>query len=48
MTTRPPTDTPKHVGAAWRSRRRAAGAQDVSLARRDDVTLMDRHVGPTH
>ncbi|MFV6029693.1 hypothetical protein [Streptomyces sp. NPDC056264] len=26
----------------------AAGAQDVSLTRRDDVALMDRHVDPEH
>ncbi|MCD2467464.1 hypothetical protein MBT42_28390 [Streptomyces sp. MBT42] len=45
---RPPTDTPKRVGAAWRSSRRETGPQDVSPARRDDVALMDRHVGPTH
>ncbi|MEV8586181.1 helix-turn-helix domain-containing protein [Streptomyces sp. NPDC051180] len=40
------TDTLERVGVSWRSRRRATGAHDVSVARRDDVALMDRHVGP--
>lgn len=33
------------IGVAWRSRRRATGAQDVSVARRTSVALMDTHVG---
>ncbi|MFF5972675.1 transcriptional regulator [Streptomyces sp. NPDC012769] len=36
------------VGVAWRSRRRATGAQDVSVARRASVALMDAHVGPKY
>ncbi|MFI8516412.1 helix-turn-helix domain-containing protein [Streptomyces sp. NPDC085481] len=42
------TDTLDRVGVAWRSRRRATGAQDVSVARRDSVALMDAHVGPKY
>ncbi|XUM00680.1 helix-turn-helix domain-containing protein [Streptomyces venezuelae ATCC 10712] len=42
------TDTLDRVGVAWRSRRRATGAQDVSVARRASVALMDAHVGPKH
>ncbi|MBP2581426.1 hypothetical protein J3A78_001904 [Streptomyces sp. PvR006] len=42
------TDALDRVGVSWRSRRRATGAQDVSVARRDDVALMDRHIGPKH
>ncbi|MDX2558231.1 hypothetical protein PV371_01030 [Streptomyces sp. TX20-6-3] len=42
------TDTLERVGVAWRSRRRATGAHDVSVARKASVALMDRHVGPKH
>ncbi|MFF1509864.1 helix-turn-helix domain-containing protein [Streptomyces sp. NPDC058326] len=42
------TEMLERVGVAWRSRRRATGAQDVSVARRDAVALMDLHVGPKH
>ncbi|WP_329287176.1 helix-turn-helix domain-containing protein [Streptomyces sp. NBC_00691] len=42
------TDTLDRVGVAWRSRLRATGAHDVSVARRDAVALLDAHVGPKH
>ncbi|WP_306312891.1 helix-turn-helix domain-containing protein [Streptomyces hydrogenans] len=42
------TDALDRVGAPWRSRRRRTGAQDVSVARREAVALLDAHVGPKY
>ncbi|MFJ6867068.1 helix-turn-helix domain-containing protein [Streptomyces termitum] len=42
------TDALDRLGAPWRSRRRATGAQDVSVARREAVALLDVHVGPKY
>ncbi|MFF2776203.1 helix-turn-helix domain-containing protein [Streptomyces sp. NPDC058052] len=42
------TDALDRVGVPWRSRRRTTGAQDISVARREAVALVDAHVGPKH
>ncbi|MFG2112615.1 transcriptional regulator [Streptomyces sp. NPDC048718] len=42
------TDTLDRLGVAWRSRRRKNGVQDVSVARREAVALMDTHIGPKY
>jgi hypothetical protein len=40
------TDVLDTLGVRWRANRRAAGAVDVSVARRACVALLDAHVGP--
>ncbi|GAA2833691.1 hypothetical protein GCM10010441_67880 [Kitasatospora paracochleata] len=40
------TTTLDAVGVEWKETRRASGAVNVSVARRDSVALLDHHVGP--
>ncbi|MFC9326864.1 transcriptional regulator [Kitasatospora sp. NPDC057015] len=42
------TDTLDAVGVEWKATKRAAGAVNVSVARRASVALMDEHIGPKH
>ncbi|MFI2369559.1 transcriptional regulator [Streptomyces sp. NPDC018833] len=42
------TGTLDQVGVEWKSARRPGGAQNISVARRASVALMDAHVGPKH
>ncbi|MET9360866.1 transcriptional regulator [Streptomyces sp. NPDC006632] len=36
------------VGVQWRSARRGGGVQNVSIARKASVALMDQHIGPKY
>ncbi len=36
------------VGVEWKSANRSRGAQNISVARRASVALMDMHVGPKY
>ncbi|WP_035850355.1 hypothetical protein [Kitasatospora azatica] len=36
------------VGVSWKSVRRTNGVTNISIARRDCVALLDRHIGPKH
>ncbi len=42
------TNTLDAVGVTWTESRRRGGAANISVARREAVALMDRHVGPKH
>lgn len=42
------TATLDAVGVRWKARNRLSGSTDISIARRDSVTLLDCHIGPKH
>ncbi|MFG2140562.1 transcriptional regulator [Streptomyces sp. NPDC048650] len=42
------TDTLDKVGVAWRATHQARKAQNISVASKGSVALMDRHIGPKY
>ncbi|MEU2871482.1 transcriptional regulator [Streptomyces olivoreticuli] len=42
------TDTLDKVGIEWKPCRQSRRAQNISIARRDSVALMDAHIGPKY
>ncbi|REK86851.1 transcriptional regulator [Streptomyces inhibens] len=42
------TDTLDKVGVEWKPARQSRTAQNISVAKRDSVALMDQHIGPKY
>jgi hypothetical protein len=42
------TDTLDKVGVEWKPSRSSRLVQNISVAKRESVALMDRHVGPKY
>ncbi|MGW7573715.1 transcriptional regulator [Streptomyces sp. NPDC054765] len=42
------TDTLDKLGVEWKPARQSRRAQNISVARKDSVALMDRHIGPKY
>ncbi|WP_329458368.1 transcriptional regulator [Streptomyces sp. NBC_01497] len=42
------TDALDHVGVAWKSCNNSRSVQNISVARRASVEVMDAHIGPKH
>ncbi|MFE6685404.1 transcriptional regulator [Streptomyces sp. NPDC057743] len=42
------TDTLDKVGVAWKPTRQSRKAENISVAQRGSVALMDQHIGPKH